>query len=375
MADYYIDSLSGLDDGDGKSPASPLPSHTGLSLSAGDTVYFRRGSEYRCGIFSPDGEVGKPITFKAYGDGPAPKFFGSKNCSAEWLWEETEKNIYRLRIELQSEPGNVIFGFGRSFGTLVWNKNDLKTSGDWWFSDYGCQNNVPQGAEFLIYSEGNPALTFGDIEIALFGRRCLAGGKNHVRFEGLHFLCSGLHGYAQTKPSDVEISDCRFDFIGGCVWNKERRIRYGNAIEFRNGATDCKIENCEFLEIYDSCFTTQGGADCGDFENIKCNSNTMYNYGMAAYEIRDKIGKNVSFEFNVCDGAGEGFSSAHERDIRPSETFPEPIGSHILAWRIPEPTDGGKMRIMSNIFRGAPKGGIFDKRIAPAALAQIQTDF
>ena len=51
MADYYIDSLSGLDDGDGKSPASPLPSHTDLSLSAGDTVYFRRGSEYRCGIF------------------------------------------------------------------------------------------------------------------------------------------------------------------------------------------------------------------------------------------------------------------------------------------------------------------------------------
>ena len=48
MAEYYIDSLSGLDDGDGKSPASPLPSHTGLSLSAGDTVYFRRGSEYRC---------------------------------------------------------------------------------------------------------------------------------------------------------------------------------------------------------------------------------------------------------------------------------------------------------------------------------------
>ena len=150
MAEYYIDSLSGLDDGDGKSPASPLPSHTGLSLSAGDTVYFRRGSEYRCGIFSPDGEVGKPITFKAYGDGPAPKFFGSKNCSSEWLWEETEKNIYRLRIGLQSEPGNVIFGFGRSFGTLVWNKNDLKNGGDWWFSDYGCKSNVPQGAEFLI---------------------------------------------------------------------------------------------------------------------------------------------------------------------------------------------------------------------------------
>ena len=33
------------------------------------------------------------------------------------------------------------------------------------------------------------------------------------------------------------------------------------------------------------------------------------------------------------------------------------------------------MRIMSNIFRGVPKGDVFDKRIAPSALAQIQTDF
>ena len=56
MADYYIDSLTGIDENDGKSPSSPLPSHTGISLLPGDTVYFRRGSEYHCGIFSPSGE-------------------------------------------------------------------------------------------------------------------------------------------------------------------------------------------------------------------------------------------------------------------------------------------------------------------------------
>ena len=104
MADYYIDSLTGIDENDGKSPSSPLPSHTGISLLPGDTVYFRRGSEYHCGIFSPSGEKDKPITFKTYGEGPAPKFFGSKNCSGKWLWEETKKNIYRLRIPLPSEP-------------------------------------------------------------------------------------------------------------------------------------------------------------------------------------------------------------------------------------------------------------------------------
>lgn len=375
MADYYIDSLTGIDENDGKSPSSPLPSHTGISLLPGDTVYFRRGSEYHCGIFSPSGEKDKPITFKTYGEGPAPKFFGSKNCSGKWLWEETQKNIYRLRIPLPSEPGNIIFGFGKSFGTLVWNKNDLDESGKWWFSAYGCQKDVPQGAELYLYSDGNPSEVFGDIEIALFGNRCLASGKSYVRFDGLHFLCSGLHGYAQTKPSGIEISDCRFDFIGGCVWNEERRIRCGNAVEFWNGAENCKVENCEFLEIYDSCFTTQGGGDCGDFENIVFRSNTMYNYGLAAYEIRDKIGKNVSFEFNVCDGAGLGFSSQHDGKIRNSEIYPDPVGSHIFAWRIENPTEGGKMRIMSNIFRGVPKGETFTKKISPSALAQIQTDF
>lgn len=70
MADYYIDSLTGIDENDGKSPSSPLPSHTGISLLPGDTVYFRRGSEYHCGIFSPSGEKDKPITFKTYGKVP-----------------------------------------------------------------------------------------------------------------------------------------------------------------------------------------------------------------------------------------------------------------------------------------------------------------
>ena len=93
MADYYIDSLSGLDDGDGKSPASPLPSHTGLSLSAGDTVYFRRGSEYRCGIF----RLKKLLRRMALG-GNGEKYLSTAHRASK----RTGKRHFRLRAQLRN---------------------------------------------------------------------------------------------------------------------------------------------------------------------------------------------------------------------------------------------------------------------------------
>lgn len=374
MAEYYIDSLCGSNDGDG-SKCAPLLSHRSLNLLPGDTVLFRRGGEYRDGIYSPDGEEGKPICFRAYGDGEAPRFYGSKNCSDSYLWKEVSPRVWRLLIAPESEVCNVVFDFGKSCGVLAWTLSSLDRQGKWFYEAYGCKDSPKPGASLLLYSECNPAVYYGDIELALYGKRRLASGRHHVRFEGLHFLCSGVHGYAETSPCDVEITDCIFDFIGGCVWSAERKIRFGNAIEFWNGAKDCKIDDCEFVEIYDSCFTTQGnGKSCGDFENIAVTGSTFCNYGMAAYELRDKIGKNVRFEFNLCDGAGGGFSIQDETPPRNSEIYPEPMGHHIFAWRIDEPTDGGSVRIMSNLFRGTPLGKTFYSRISPSALAQIETD-
>ena len=204
----------------------------------------------------------------------------------------------------------------------------------------------------------------------------MLSGSN-VKFEGLHFLCGGVHGYAGNSAENVSFSECVFEHIGGCAWDANRKIRFGNGIEFWNGCKNVKIENCDFYDIYDSCFTTQGdGKNCGEFENIEVLSNNFSNYGMAAYEIRDKIGKNVRFEFNVCDGAGAGFAMLTDFSPRMSEIYPEPMGFHIFAWRIYAPTENGSVRIMSNIFRGIPAGKqTMYANIDGEALKQIKTDF
>lgn len=376
MATYYIDSLAGLRENDGKSELTPRESLAGLEISAGDTVLFRRGSDYRNTFLFYSGEEDKPITFSSFGNGEAPRFFGSKNAGEKYLWENVGNNIWKYKLPLSSEVGNIVYDFGEECGELVWNEKDLDEDGKWFFSDYGCKDSPSPDAFLLIYCEENPAEKYRNIEICLYGKRKLAGGKN-VKFEGLHFLCGGVHGYAETNAENVSFSECIFEHLGGCVWDKSRKIRFGNGVELWNGAKNVKIENCDFYDIYDSSFTTQGdGEKCGDFENISVLSNNFSNYGMAAYEIRDKIGKNIRFEFNVCDGAGAGFSMLTDISPRMSEIYPEPMGYHIFAWRIERPTSGGQVRIMSNIFRGVPAGKTtMYANISPDAKAQIKTDF
>lgn len=376
MAEYFIDSLTGEENASGLSQSEPRPSIAGISLLPGDTVNFRRGSDYRGICLDASGSESAPITYRAYGDGEAPRFYGSKNCSAEYLWEDTGDNIWKLKLRLPTEAGNIVFDFGAECGEMCVERSSLDENGKWTYSDRGCGDSPCPDAEFLLYCEKNPGKYYNDIEICLYGKRRLARGS-HVRFEGLHFLCGGVHGYAETSPCDVMISECIFEHIGGCVWDKDRNIRFGNAVELWNGGKNVKIDNCDFFNIYDSCFTTQGnGADCGEFEDISVTSNTFSDYGMAAYEIRDRIGKNVRFEFNVCDGAGAGFSMLTDMTPRNSEIYPLPVGYHIFVWREYLGASGGSVRIKSNIFRGVTAGGAtMNKDVAPAVLAAIDTDF
>lgn len=357
MSTYYIDPLIGLPENDGLSEITPKDTHEGLSLRAGDTVLFRRGTEYRRGIHH-SGLDGAPVTFGAYGNGEAPKFYGSINRSAAYLWQKTEReNVWKLAIPLRDEPCNVIFDFGDHCGTLSWTFDGLDAQGKWYSDALGKRiSKTPfDFAEFYIYSSENPGKYYSDIEIALYGDRMMLSANKNTVFEGLDILCAGVHGYATRRPENVKIKDCRFEFIGGCVWDFDRHIRFGNAVELWDGGKNVTVEDCSFYNVYDSCFTTQGSENMTRHENIRCAGNTMVKYGMAAFEIRDKIGKNVVFELNVCEGAGRGFSMQGEKPPRMSEIYPEPMGHHIFVWRA-KATEGGQIDVRRNIFRGRPTG-------------------
>lgn len=371
MAVYYIDSLAGDNENPGTDMACPRESLAGIGIKPGDTVLFRRGTSYRHGIYSPDGEEGNPITYGAYGEGESPCFYGSLNCSEEWMWEESARNVWKLRRTLVNEACNIIFDFGHDCGTLCYDKSGLDTQGKWYCTQFGTSGKNSEKPELYLYSEKNPALYYRDIETAVYGERRMLSGRRHVRFENLKISCSGVHGYAQTKPEDVIISECAFEFIGGCVWNADRKIRYGNAVEFWDGCERCTVSECTFYNIYDSCLTTQGSDKMTVPRDILFENNTFSDYGMAAYEIRDKVGINVKFRFNVCNDAGGGFSSQDGKPRR-SEIYPQPMGHHIFAWRIEAPTDGGCTEIRSNIFRGVPTGCDTYMIISDGAKKQIR---
>jgi len=76
-ADYYVDSNSGSDENPGTkdAPWKSLQKLQELEFKPGDSVMFKRGSEFSGTLtVAVSGEEGKPITFKAYGVGELPRF-------------------------------------------------------------------------------------------------------------------------------------------------------------------------------------------------------------------------------------------------------------------------------------------------------------
>ena len=73
---YYVDSVSGSDNNSGTSTSSPWKNLTKVqsrTYSHGDTINFKRGSNWTGGLFIQNSGVqGSPITFRDYGTGARP---------------------------------------------------------------------------------------------------------------------------------------------------------------------------------------------------------------------------------------------------------------------------------------------------------------
>lgn len=367
---YYIDRIHGR--GDGKSPQHPRADYRDLALMPGDKVLFRRGTVMRERLITVSGREGAPIVYGAYGEGEPPCFIGSVDLCHRESWECVRPNVWRCVKRPDTEACNFIFDGGASCGTLRWSLEDLCGQGDFFDECYGFSSQkLPCTGGLYLWSEKNPAEVYRQIECAVFGGRNLADAGRDMRIENLCFAMSGVHGVSG-KGIRTEIFGCRFRYIGGCVWSRERKIRFGNAVEFWNICEDTSVENCRFDEIYDSCVTHQGGgAECQPACHVRIARNLFSNYGMAAYECRDKLPIDTEFSMNLCENAGCGFSSLGDTIPRNSEIYPEPMGHHIFIWRIPSATEGGELRIISNLFENAAHGAAVYSTASAEAEAQI----
>lgn len=359
MATYFIDVKNGKNENSGLNENEPIMNYEALDLKPGDTVLFKRGSFIRSKLKVKQGEKNNPITYAAYGEGDLPTFCGSVNLTDEGLWKEEEKNIWVIDGENLSEAANFVYNRGESCGTLRWTKGELSSQGDFFDNCFGVsetKKELPNDHKIYLWSQKNPALYYSDIECVAFGERRLADNGHDINFINLRFINSGVHAIAgEGKSANITIDGCRFEFIGGAVWNKEMKIRFGNGVEFWDYCDNIEIKNCLFNDIYDSAVTHQGGGNCRQANNFIIHDNVFIKCGMAAFEQRDKMPLYCEFTNNICADAGEGFSKLGEIMPRYSEIWPEPMGHHVFLWRI-EKGDGGQMEIKDNVFSNAPYG-------------------
>ena len=222
-----------------------------------------------------------------------------------------------------------------------------------------------------MYSVGNPAAVYKDLKAALIYNRRLAYAGSNVKLENLCFEYSAVHGFQSHNGKSIQIKGCDFRFIGGAVWDKNLKIRYGNGVEFWTYCENILIENSTFDQIYDSCTTHQGSGEYRTPRNIKIINNRFSNYGMAAYELRDKITYDTYFCGNICENAGEGMCVDYVIGPRRSEIYPQPMGHHIFAWRIDAPTADGFVEISGNTFGTASCGSAIYSIISDDAEKQL----
>ena len=374
MATYYIDNINGNDEFDGLSATRAKKDYLKLNVIPGDKILFRRGSFYRAKLNIIGGTDVDPITYGAYGDGEKPTFCGSTAVSDPTDWVETETpNIWRCIKPIPGDVGNFVFGTCCDF-TFRWEKDLLSAQGDFYDTRFAegeqFRGNYTEQNVFM-YSVGNPATVYKGLEAISYNTRQLGTMKDNIIVEDLRIMNSGVHAFAGVAKN-VTIRRCSFENIGGCAWNRDLRIRFGNGVEFWHFGINILIEDCYFKNVYDSCVTHQGpGEQTIPTENFVCRRNTFDTYGMAAFEYRDKMTINSSFTDNKCLNAGCGFAMLGEVLPRRSEIWPQPMGHHIFLWRIPTATEGGALLIANNYFGAAPVGAAIYSIISAEAEAQM----
>lgn len=364
---YY---LSPGASGDGCTPASPRGDFD-FAAAPGDSILFARGTIWRGALKTFPG-----VTYGAYGEGKNPIICGSVDLSAPSIWEEIAPHIWQCSAPPETDAGNFILGEGdaRTGATLRWERGDLCAQGDFWDGRYAAARSKDAAPEkmdaLLMWSEKNPGEYYGHIECCVRGSRVLLSLRSGMTVENLTFTGSGVHA-VQGAGRGITVRNCRFEFIGGCTWSLELRIRYGNCVEFWNTAEDVTVEGCSFYQVYDSCVTHQGSAECTPCVRFVCRNNVFDSYGMAAFEYRDRVPVDSSFTGNVCRNAGVGFAMAGEVLPRRSEIWPQPMGHHLFFWRMEHASEGGSLIVRDNVFADAPNGAAVYSIIAPEAEAQL----
>jgi hypothetical protein len=316
---YYV-AANGKDGNDGLCPDKPLSYRmaSGTILYGGDNILFRRGDTFY-GTFSPvtyGTSTSKRVTVGAYGTGDMPTLSRAKiveNC-----WTLASEGFYRYNIGesgtydgVQNSMTNVGFMediLGKKWG--IRRKNAVACTDQF---DFYCD-------DIYIYakSDKDPYQMLGRLIMGVDGP--IMQVDSHMVVHEIRLKYTAGHGLNQQKVSstDVYISDCVIEDIGGGQLGTSGFTKYGNGIEFYGGASDIVIERNIIRNAYDVGFTLQGGSDC-IWSNVTVKNN-IFAYNTQSCELwtagnDSKQGVNgLYFTENICINQGEGWGTIARPD-------------------------------------------------------------
>jgi len=319
MANYYVNSSS-TGTGDGTTTATTgvnaafktIAEVNAATFAAGDSILFNRGQTWREQLVPDSGSVSGHITYGAYGLGNKPLLLGSvtKNLTGDWtdqtgnLWK-TATNSFLIDV------GNLIFNNEASCGIKQMSATPtLDTQGDFW---YDFDNN-----SITMYSVGNPATFYTNIECALRQNAVeLGNGQDYVILDGLDIRYAGSHAVGCIHNDNIIIRNNHISFIGGGDAGNNYSYRYGNGIEFAEGATNCLAEKNVIDNCFDTTTTSQGGGANHIASNVIFRNNICSNSEMLFEYWQKGTGANVDsvyFENNTCINAGSGWGHNQRPD-------------------------------------------------------------
>jgi len=306
---YYVknggnDNLNGLSD----STAWETISKVNSFIKGGDKVLFKRDSVWRNEAISVvNGSAGAYTTYGAYGTGAKPRILGSVQLNSGWtnvsgnIWQNSNAAV------LAKQVGNLIFNNEQSVGVKVASEALLNAQGRFYW-------NFSTGV-LRMYSVGNPALYYSNIEAALQQQTADVYGHSYIKFENLDFRYSG-EGTIFGDSNYIQVYDCNISYNGGAYTDVGGGTRIGGGIGTWDNASYWEILRCRISNEYDAGITMQGtGVTLIHDMIIRNNIIEKCEYNFEFWE-RPNTGQmyNIWFEHNTLAYAGYGWSHTQRPD-------------------------------------------------------------
>jgi len=283
---------------------------SGTSFVPGDSILFSCGNVWRESLTIHGGNSTSNVYYGAYGTGAKPLFLGSKEENSTNDWVDQGGNIWQNSdASFTVDVANIIFNNNESFGVKIMSATPtLDSQGEFWY-DY-------VNDRIRMYSVGNPASVYSDIECVWTLNAIVSNSVDYVTFQNLEF-CNWGRCVTEVTGNYQNFYDLDINYIGGGDQDGDYAIRYGNGLQFWEDVNNITVERCTFYQVYDAAISPQGDVGTYTASNIYFRNNLIKNCEYS-YEIfwhdASATASNIYFENNTCVNAGTVWSHNQRPD-------------------------------------------------------------